>query len=102
RCDALVLVSTGTVAAVTAASRVAARLPETVPQWLVVRHGRGSVAAAEVSRLVGIPLLCGMNPQRGLDEAIDLGAGPARSGRGALARAAGTSLSLLAGEVVAA
>jgi hypothetical protein len=41
-----------------------------------------------VSRLLRMPLLASMGDQRGLDEAINLGAGPARSRRGTLARAA--------------
>jgi secretion/DNA translocation related CpaE-like protein len=88
RCDQLVLVSTLTVPAVTAASRVVARLPQAVPTHLVTRGGAGNVSPTEVSRLLGVPLTCAMPDQRGLDEAINLGAGPLRSRRGSLARAA--------------
>jgi hypothetical protein len=42
-----------------------------------------------------MPLLATMSDQRGLDESINLGAGPARSRRGALARAARTGVSRL-------
>jgi secretion/DNA translocation related CpaE-like protein len=89
RCDHVVLVSTLTLPAVTAASRVARRLVELAPRvHLVTRGGRGGVAPDEVSRLLGVPLLAAMGDQRGLDEAVDLGAGPARARRGSLARAA--------------
>ncbi len=91
RCDHVVLVSTLTVPGVSSAARVAHRLPESTPaRHLVTRGGRAGVAPESVSRLLRIPLLAAMSDQRGLDEAINLGAGPARSGRGALARAART------------
>lgn len=89
RCDHVVLVSTLTVPGVTAAARVAHRLPETTPaRHLVTRGSRAGVTPESVSRLLRIPLLATMGHQRGLDEAINLGAGPARSRRGTLARAA--------------
>lgn len=91
RCDHVVLVSTLTVAGVSSAARVAHRLPESTPaRHLLTRGSRAGVAPESVSRLLRIPLLATMCDQRGLDEAINLGAGPARSGRGALARAART------------
>jgi secretion/DNA translocation related CpaE-like protein len=89
RCDHVVLVSTLTVPGVTSAARVAARLPEFTPErHLVTRGSRAGVTPESVSRLLRVPLLATMGDQRGLDEAINLGAGPARSRRGALARAA--------------
>jgi secretion/DNA translocation related CpaE-like protein len=89
RCDHVVLVSTLTVPGVSSAARVAHRLPGTTPQrHLVTRGGRGGVTPESVSRLLRIPLAAAMTDQRGLDEAINLGAGPARSRRGTLARAA--------------
>ena len=89
RCDHVVLVSTLTVPGVTSAARVAARLPEFTPErHLVTRGSRAGVTPESVSRLLRMPLLATMGDQRGLDEAINLGAGPARSRRGALARAA--------------
>ncbi len=104
RCDHVVLVSTLTVPAVTSAARVAHRLPEVSPErHLVTRGTRAGVTPEAVSRLLRMPLLAAMSDQRGLDEAIDLGAGPARSRRGALARAARTAAdSLLAGRSTAA
>lgn len=88
RCDLIVLVTTLTVPAVAATARVAARLPAGVPAGLVARGGSSGVSPGEVSRLVGVPLLHVMGDQRHLDEAINLGAGPLASPRGALGRAA--------------
>lgn len=89
RCDHVVLVSTLTVPGVSSAARVARRLPPSSPQrHLVTRGSRGGVTPESVSRLLRIPLAAAMTDQRGLDEAITLGAGPARSRRGTLARAA--------------
>ena len=89
RCDHVVLVATLTVPGVTSASRVAHGLPESSPlRHLVTRGGRSGVPPESVARLLRTPLLATMSDQRGLDEAIDLGAGPARSRRGVLARTA--------------
>ncbi len=96
RCDHVVLVSTLTVPGVSAAARVATRLPEATPaRHLVTRGNRAGVTPESVSRLLRIPLLATMADQRGLDEAINLGAGPARSRRGTLARAARTAAEAL-------
>jgi secretion/DNA translocation related CpaE-like protein len=96
RCDHVVLVSTLTVPAVTSAARVAIRLPEFTPErHLVTRGSRAGVTPESVSRLLRMPLLASMGDQRGLDEAINLGAGPARSRRGTLARAARTCAAAL-------
>jgi secretion/DNA translocation related CpaE-like protein len=96
RCDHVVLVSTLTVPGVTSAARVATRLPEFTPErHLVTRGSRAGVAPESVSRLLRMPLLASMGDQRGLDEAINLGAGPARSRRGTLARAARSAVSAL-------
>jgi secretion/DNA translocation related CpaE-like protein len=88
RCDHVLLVSTLTVPAVTAAARVARRLPSGPATGLVLRGGAAGVAPHEVSRLLHVPVVATMGDQRRLDEAIDLGVGPLRSGRGTLARAA--------------
>src|ERR1700712_4025035 len=89
RCDHVVLVSTLTVPGVSSAARVAHRLPELTPaRHLVTRGSRAGLSPESVSRLLRMPLLAAMGDQRGLDEAINLGAGPARSRRGTLARAA--------------
>ena len=89
RCDHVVLVATLTVPGVSSAARLAHRLPSTGPRrHLVTRGSGGGVTPESVSRLLRIPLLTSMGDQRGLDESINLGAGPARSRRGVLARAA--------------
>lgn len=88
RCDHVLLVSTLTVPAVTAAARVARRLPSGPATGLVLRGGAAGIAPHEVSRLLRLPVVATMGDQRRLDEAIDLGVGPLRSGRGTLARAA--------------
>jgi secretion/DNA translocation related CpaE-like protein len=85
RCDRLVVVTTATVPGVAASARVCARLPGGL-RTLVVR-GRG-VPAREAGRATGIRDVVEMTDQRGLDEAIDVGLGPVRGRRGALARAA--------------
>ncbi len=96
RCDHVVLVSTLTVPGVNAASRVASRLPSGTPErHLVTRGGHSGVTPDEVSRVLGMPLLAAMSDQRGLDEAVNLGAGPVVSRRGALARAARESAAAL-------
>jgi len=71
------------------------RLPAGVPAHLVTR-GAGNASPAEASTVLDVPLLVAMSDQRGLDEAVNLGAGPLRSRRGALARAARASLAELA------
>lgn len=88
RCDCVVLVSTVTVPAVAATARVARRLPPGPGNGLVLRGSAAGIATHEVARLVGLPVLAVMGDQRGLDEAINLGVGPLRSTRGALARTA--------------
>jgi secretion/DNA translocation related CpaE-like protein len=88
RCDHVLLVSTLTVPAVTAAARVARRLPSGPGAGLVLRGAGAGVAPREVGRLLDLRVVATMGDQRGLDEAISLGVGPLRSGRGTLARAA--------------
>lgn len=95
RSDHVVLVSTLTVPAVAAATRTAARVPDGVRRHLVTRGSPVGVAPEEVARVLGIPLLVAMRDQRGLDEAVNLGAGPSRSSRGVLVRAARTVLDSL-------
>lgn len=88
RCDEVLLVSTLTVPAVAAAARVARRLPPGPGTGLVLRGATAGVSPREVGRLLGLQVVATMGDQRGLDEAISLGVGPLRSGRGTLARAA--------------
>jgi len=85
RCDVLAVVVRPSVVGVASAQRLAARLNAASPS-LVVR-GTG-IPPDDVARILGLPLLAAMPDQRGVGEAIDLGAGPVRSPRGPLARAA--------------
>lgn len=97
RCDHVVLVCGLTVPAVAAASRIVrALLGSAVSGHLVTRGPAAGVRPAEVAQVLGLPLLVEMADQRGLDEAVDLGAGPLRSPRGRLARAAREALARLA------
>lgn len=102
RCDHVLLVSTLTVPAVSAAARVARRLPPAAHTGLVLRGGAAGVAPHEVSRLVGLPVVATMGAQRRLDEAISLGIGPLRSVRGPLARAARQAAAVVHGRAQAA
>lgn len=91
RCDRLVVVTTATVSGLAATARVCARLPGGV-RLLVVRGRAGAAAAA--ARATGVREVVEMTDQRRLDESIDLGLGPVRGRRGALARAAEQVLGL--------
>jgi secretion/DNA translocation related CpaE-like protein len=98
RCDHVVLVCGLTVPAVASASRIARTVLGDGPsRHLVTRGGAAGVAPAEVAEVLDIPLLLAMTDQRGLDEAVDLGAGPLRSPRGRLARAARAAADSLLG-----
>ncbi len=68
-------------------------VPDGVAPVLVVRGS--PVDAARLERATGASVLVSMSPQRGLDEHLDLGLGPLRRRRGALARAAHEALALL-------
>jgi secretion/DNA translocation related CpaE-like protein len=98
RCDQVFVVSTLTVPAVSAAARVVRRLPSAVSAGLVLRGGAAGVAPREVASILGLPVAVTMGDQRGLDEAVNLGVGPLRSGRGPLARAARQAAGVLAGQ----
>jgi secretion/DNA translocation related CpaE-like protein len=102
RCDRLLLVSPLTVPAIAASARVSRRLAAAGRPVQLVLRGGGGVAASEASGLLGLPVLATMPDQRGLDESVNLGAGPVRTRRGPLARAARACLeSLAAGDVAA-
>lgn len=90
RCDQVLVVVRPTVAGVSSAVRVRSRVGGGVPVGIVL-HGEG-ISVREVATVVGVPVLVAMPSQRGLAEAIDLGAGPVRSRRGPLGRAAGQVL----------
>jgi len=85
RCDLVVVVVRPTVVGVASAQRLNSRLNARA-LGLVVR-GQG-IPPGDVARLLGRRLLASMPDQRGVGEAVDLGAGPVRSSRGPLARAA--------------
>ena len=86
RCDCVVLVVAPTVAGLASAARWATERPGRERVRVVVR-GTG-VPAPEVARALRMPVVATMSDQRGLAEAVDLGAGPVRSWRGPLGRAA--------------
>lgn len=94
RCDHLLVVTAPTVAGVASAARVCADHPDRGTLRLVLR-GAGA-DPDDVARVVGVPVIAEMRDQRGLTEAIDLGLGPVRSGRGALGRAGRQVLQRLA------
>lgn len=86
RCDQVIVVCTCTVPALAACLQLVARVPD--PGTSVLLRGRSSFDTGEIQRLLGLPVLDRMADQRGLDEAVALGLGPLRHGRGSLARAA--------------
>lgn len=88
RCDHVVLACTLGVSSVASAGRVARRLPDGPQRHLVTRGTPRGVSPEQVARLLRLDLLAAMPDQRGLDEAVDLGAGPLHRSRGALARTA--------------
>ena len=102
RCDHVLVVSTLTVPAVAATARIARRLPSGPRTSLILRGGAAGVTPREVGRLLDLPVAAVMTDQRGLDEAVSLGVGPLRSGRGPLARAAATAADRALGNRVAA
>lgn len=100
RCDELVVVTTATVPAVAATTRLLAWTADHAGRHLVVR-GPG-VPIEEIRQLTGCDQAVAMRNQRGIDESVDLGLGPLRSRRGPLARAARELLSAFGAVEVAA
>ncbi len=96
RCDHVFVVVQATVAGVASTARICARLGRDRAMSLVVR--RPGIEAREVAEVVGVPVTVEMADQRGLTESIDLGAGPVRSIRGPLGRAAARALTVAAGD----
>ena len=94
RCDHLFLVVTTTLLGISSATRLCAALPAGPTMSVVAR--RAGIDAREAAALVGLPLTAEMGDQRGLAEAVELGAGPVRARRGPLARAAGEALRVAA------
>jgi secretion/DNA translocation related CpaE-like protein len=87
RIDLLMVVTTTSVPAVTAAARTLRRSDGTEAA-VVVRRTTGGLAPETVGALLERPVWATMAPQRGLDEDLGLGAGPLRRSRGPLARTA--------------
>lgn len=88
RCDHIVVVASLTVSGVASAARTVSRLPDGVGRLLVTRGRAGGIGPEEVARVLKVPLAVAMKDQRGLDEAVDLGVGPDRTGRGVITRSA--------------
>ena len=95
-CDAVVVVSTPTLAGSAGAARVRALLPAGVAAGVVVRPVRGAWPE-DLARLVGLPLWAVLPAQRGLDEHLAAGLGAVRSRRSPCARAARDVLSAITG-----
>jgi secretion/DNA translocation related CpaE-like protein len=89
RSSCSLLVVPAEVRAVAAAARVAAGLTTVISDLRVVvrRASRPSLAADEVADALGLPLAVDMEPEPRLDEALERGEPPGRSGRGPLAAA---------------
>lgn len=86
RCDQVLVVCRASVAGVAAAGRVVESLgipPDLA--GLVLRPGR--VLPDDISAVTGLPVLAEVGDQRGLGEALDLGAGPSTGRRTPLGRA---------------
>ena len=86
RCDHLVLVVRAALGGVAAGARMADRLQVGAAEaGVVVRSRRGSPPEEDVARAVGLPLLGVLPDERRLEEHLDLGLGPVRHRRSALA-----------------
>jgi secretion/DNA translocation related CpaE-like protein len=96
-CDDLVLVTTLTLPAVTSTAQVAARALRLVPRaHLVARGPTSALDPEEVATALGLPLAAVMSDQRRLAESVEIGLGPLHARRGPLARAARSTLEVLA------
>lgn len=84
RCDVLLVCTVATVAGVASAARVCARHDGRTMVGLVQRGG--DLADRDLAAATGVPVVGSIPHQRGIEEAIDLGLGPVRFPRGALAR----------------
>lgn len=89
RCSSALLVVPAEVRAVAAAARVAAGLTVVTSDVRVVVRGPApsGLDGAEVADALGLPLAVEMDPEPRLDEALERGEPPGRSGRGPLAAA---------------
>ncbi|TIC78582.1 septum site-determining protein Ssd [Nocardioides sp. GY 10127] len=86
RCDLLLLVVRPDLLGAASARRVAGRVRALAPTGGLVRGA--PVDERALAAAVGVPLLARVGEQRGLEESVDLGLGPARTRRGALSRVA--------------
>ena len=84
-CDHVFVVTTLTLGAVSAASRLRPRLPVGASA-IVARGAERGIDAGTVATMLGLPLAVVMHDQSGLDEAVVLGMGPAQRRRGPLVR----------------
>ena len=86
RCTDTLLLVPARVRAVAAAGAVRDRVAQegSAPALVVRAAGRGLQPAA-VGAALGLPVTAVLPPERGLDDALDRGEAPARSGRGPLA-----------------
>lgn len=99
RCDLVLVVVRPSVAGLASAAHVRRTLGGLPGVGLVVRSvdhdARGSVPADDVADLLGAPVLGRLPHQRGLDEAVDVGLGPAHRRRARLTRAAADLVAVL-------
>lgn len=102
RCDRVLLVVEPSVTGVGSAGKVVEDLEAlSASVALVVRGGRGAVAADQVAAALGLPLLAELPHQRRLPEHVDLGLGPVASHRSGLARSAAAVLARCAAPTAA-
>lgn len=87
RCDDLVVVSGCTLPATAACAQLLTTHATPARTHLVVREQAGGLAAEDVAGALGVPLRAVLGRQKGLDELVGLGVGPAHAGRGPLRRA---------------
>lgn len=87
RCDALVVVTPGTVIGLAATGRVLATLGDAAQRAVLVLRP-GPVAADQIEHATGLRVVAALRDVRGIGESLDLGLGPVRSRRGPVARAA--------------
>jgi secretion/DNA translocation related CpaE-like protein len=94
--DLTVLVVPADVRSAAAGARIAQVLAEHggSPRLVVRGPAPGGIDAAEIGRVLGLPVLAAMRPERGLAQAVERGNGPGRT-RGPLAGAAAAVLAEL-------
>jgi secretion/DNA translocation related CpaE-like protein len=93
RCDRVLVVVRPTLAGVASAARLLARLPDRRRARIVLR-GVG-LGASDVASALGVPVVADAGDNRRVSELVELGLGPVRGRRSALARAAAACLATL-------